>query len=244
MIFSRQNGNGRSTAGPPPPVIEMQRMRKVYSTGTVEVEALRGIDLTVRPNEFLAIVGPSGSGKSTLLNIVGCLDRPTSGSYRLDGETVDELDADRLADIRNRKVGFVFQSFNLLPQITAFENVELPLLFKGVPTRQRRERVEELFAAVGLSDRMRHRPTELSGGQTQRVAIARALVSDPALILADEPPGNLDTTSGKDILHLFEELSEQGRTMLVITHDAAIAARTRRVVRITDGQITEDRPSA
>ncbi|MCL4837213.1 MAG: ABC transporter ATP-binding protein [Thermoanaerobaculia bacterium] len=225
-------------------MIAMRGVRKVYDTGAVQVEALKGIDLTVGAGDFVAIVGPSGSGKSTLLNLIGCLDTPSGGSYRLLGEEVEGLGPDRLAEIRNRRVGFVFQSFNLLPQITAWENVELPLLFKGVPRRERQERVEQLFAQVGLSDRMRHRPTELSGGQMQRVAIARALACDPTLVLADEPTGNLDSASGKDVLHLFEELGEQGRTMLVITHDMAVAARTRRVVRIADGEIVEDRAVA
>ncbi len=235
-------GNSESTPAGPPPIIEMTGLRKVYDTGAVKVEALAGIDLVVRPREFVAIVGPSGSGKSTLLNIVGCLDVPSEGSYRLDGEEVAELDGDELADIRNRKVGFVFQSFNLLPQITAYENVEMPLLFKGAGSRERKERVEWLFEQVGLSDRMQHKPTELSGGQMQRVAIARALACEPALILADEPTGNLDTSSGKDILHLFEQLAEKGHTLVLITHDHALARRTRRIVRIQDGRIVEDAP--
>ncbi|QQR76178.1 MAG: ABC transporter ATP-binding protein [Holophagales bacterium] len=222
----------------------MRGIGKTYDTGAVRVQALQAIDLSVAGGEFVAIVGPSGSGKSTLLNLVGCLDTPSSGTYRLQGEEVERLGADELADIRNRRIGFVFQSFNLLPQISAFENVELPLLFKGTGARERRERVEHLFEQVGLADRMHHRPTELSGGQTQRVAIARALACDPTLILADEPTGNLDSSSGKDVLHLFEELGEQGRTMLVITHDMAVAQRTRRLVRIADGRITEDRPVA
>ena len=236
--------NGKRQMEPDAPVIAMRGVRKVYDTGAVQVEALKGINLTVGAGDFVAIVGPSGSGKSTLLNLIGCLDTPTGGSYRLLGEEVEGLGPDRLAEIRNRRVGFVFQSFNLLPQITAWENVELPLLFKGVPRRERQERVEQLFAQVGLSDRMHHRPTELSGGQMQRVAIARALACDPTLVLADEPTGNLDSASGKDVLHLFEELGEQGRTMLVITHDMAVAARTRRVVRIADGAIVEDRAFA
>jgi putative ABC transport system ATP-binding protein len=243
-LFVGRNGKKTVSAGwAPPAVIEMKAIRKVYDSGAIQVEALRDIDLIVHPREFVSIVGPSGSGKSTLLNLVGCLDVPTSGSYRLDGEEVAELDADELADIRNRKVGFVFQNFNLLPQITAFENIEMPLLFKGTPARERRERVDELLAQVGLSDRGHHRPTELSGGQMQRVAVARALACDPALILADEPTGNLDTTSGQDVMGLFEKLSEQGRTIVLITHDAALARRTKRLVRIQDGSIVEDRPT-
>jgi putative ABC transport system ATP-binding protein len=221
-------------------LIEMRGIRKVYDTGKLEVEALRGIDLTVREREFVAIVGPSGSGKSTLLNIIGCLDTPSDGSYRLNGEEVARFDGDRLADVRNRKIGFIFQSFNLLPQITAFDNVELPLLFKGTPTRERRRRVEALFEQVGLADRMHHKPTELSGGQMQRVAIARALACNPDLILADEPTGNLDSSSGADILHVFQELADGGNTLVVITHDKAIARRTERIVTLQDGRITDD----
>jgi putative ABC transport system ATP-binding protein len=225
------------------PVIAMDRIRKIYDTGKVRVEALKGIDLSVAAGEFVAIVGPSGSGKSTLMNLIGCLDTPSDGTYRLAGEDVAGLSRDDLADIRNRRVGFVFQNFNLLPQITAFENIEMPLLFKGTPARERRERVDELLAQVGLSDRGHHKPTELSGGQMQRVAVARALACDPALILADEPTGNLDTTSGQDVMGLFEKLSEQGRTIVLITHDAALARRTKRLVRIQDGSIVEDRPT-
>ena len=243
-FFVGRNGkkNGTVPEGPPA-IIEMRGIGKVYDSGAIQVDALCAIDLVVRPQEFVAIVGPSGSGKSTLLNLVGCLDTPTGGSYRLDGEEVAELDVDELADIRNRKVGFVFQNFNLLPQITAYENIEMPLLFKGTGARERRERVEELLAQVGLSDRGHHKPTELSGGQMQRVAVARALACDPALILADEPTGNLDTTSGQDVMGLFEGLSAQGRTIVLITHDSALARRTKRIVRIQDGRIVEDRPN-
>ena len=229
------NGNGRG-------LIELADLRKVYDTGKTTVEALRSITLTVRENEFVSIMGPSGSGKSTLMNIIGCLDTASSGSYRLKGEEVSGLDMDRLAEIRNERIGFIFQNFNLLPSLTAFENVELPLLFKGAPTRERRERTEHLLGQVGLTDRMKHRPTELSGGQMQRVAIARALACDPAIILADEPTGNLDTTSGKDIIGLFEELHAAGRTLVIITHDQAVARRTRRIVHIQDGLITSDGP--
>jgi len=243
-LFLGRNGKKNGTiVEATPAIIAMRGIRKVYDTGAIQVEALRGIDLEVHPREFVAIVGPSGSGKSTLLNLVGCLDVPSDGSYRLDGEEVADLDVDELADIRNRKVGFVFQSFNLLPQITAYENVEMPLLFKGAGARERRERVEELFEQVGLADRMHHKPTELSGGQMQRVAVARALACDPALILADEPTGNLDTTSGQDVMGLFENLSAQGRTIVLITHDQALAKRTKRIVRIQDGRIVEDRPN-
>jgi putative ABC transport system ATP-binding protein len=238
------NGKKKNGAEPSHAIIDMRGIRKVYDTGAIQVEALKGIDLKVDPGEFVAIVGPSGSGKSTLLNLVGCLDTPSDGSYRLHGEEVAELDVDELADIRNRKVGFIFQNFNLLPQITAYENVEMPLLFKGVAARERHERVEQLFAQVGLSDRMKHKPTELSGGQMQRVAIARALACEPALVLADEPTGNLDTASGKDIMGLFEDLAAKGNTMVLITHDQALARRTRRIVNIQDGRIVEDSPVA
>jgi len=222
-------------------VIRMQGIRKVYDTGKVQVEALRDIDLEVEDGEFVAVVGPSGSGKSTLMNLIGCLDTPTAGEYHLRGEAVAELKRDQLAEIRNRRVGFVFQNFNLLPHISAFENVEMPLLFGGVGKRQRRERVEELLEKVGLADRMEHKPTELSGGQMQRVAVARALAMDPDLVLADEPTGNLDSSSGGDIMSLFTELWEQGRTLLVITHDKALARRAPRQVEIRDGSIVDDR---
>jgi putative ABC transport system ATP-binding protein len=221
-------------------MIEMRGIRKAYSTGRIEVEALRGIDLDVARNEFLGVVGPSGSGKSTLMNILGCLDTPTAGEYRLSGESVAGLDRNRLAEIRNRRIGFVFQNFNLLPYATALENVELPLLFGGVGARERRERATEILARVGLADRVEHRPTELSGGQMQRVAIARALVNRPAMVLADEPTGNLDSAAGHAIVDLFHELHGSGQTIVMITHDANIAAIASRVVRIQDGKIVED----
>ncbi|HMF08393.1 MAG TPA: ABC transporter ATP-binding protein [Thermoanaerobaculia bacterium] len=226
------------------PVIEMNAIRKIYDTGKVKVEALKGIDLSVTAGEFLAVVGPSGSGKSTLMNLIGCLDTPSDGSYRLAGENVAGLDRDQLADIRNRRVGFVFQNFNLLPQISAFENVEMPLLFGGVPPRKRRERVEELLARVGLSERMEHKPTELSGGQMQRVAIARALAMEPDIVLADEPTGNLDTSSGSDVMGVFSELWQQGRTLIVITHDMSLARRASRIVEVRDGRVISDGEAA
>jgi putative ABC transport system ATP-binding protein len=225
-------------------MIRMRAIRKVYSTGRVEVEALRGIDLEIGANEYVAIVGPSGSGKSTLMNLIGCLDTPSSGEYVLSGETVGGLDRNRLAEIRNRHIGFVFQNFNLLPYASALENVELPLLFAGVATRERRERASAMLEKVDLADRMEHKPTELSGGQMQRVAIARALVNRPAIILADEPTGNLDSSSGQGIVGLFGELHAAGQTIVIITHDAAVARVASRVVQIRDGQITEDRPAA
>jgi putative ABC transport system ATP-binding protein len=230
-----KNGNGHNGS-----IIEMQSIRKVYDTGKVKVEALRGIDLKVKKGEFLAVVGPSGSGKSTLMNLIGCLDTPTDGSYLLGGETVAGLEPDQLADVRNRRVGFVFQNFNLLPALTAFENVEMPLLFGGVATSERKRRVEELMDRVGLSDRMEHKPTELSGGQMQRVAIARSMAMDPDILLADEPTGNLDTTSGGDIMSLFTELWNQGCTLVVVTHDKALASRAGRVVEIRDGLVVSD----
>jgi len=225
-------------------MIRMRAIRKVYSMGRVEVEALRGVDLDIAANEYVAVVGPSGSGKSTLMNIIGCLDTPSSGEYVLSGETVAGLDRNRLAEIRNRRVGFVFQNFNLLPYATALENVELPLLFAGVPTAERRARAEEMLRRVELADRMDHKPTELSGGQMQRVAIARALVNKPAIVLADEPTGNLDSASGKAIVSLFAELHASGQTIVMITHDQAVARLASRVVQIRDGLVVEDRPAA
>ena len=225
------------------PIIEMAGIRKVYDTGKVKVEALKGIDLKIEKGEFVAIVGPSGSGKSTLMNLVGCLDTPTGGDYFIGGEKVAGLTRDQLADVRNRRVGFVFQAFNLLPQISAFENVEMPLVFGGVPPKVRRAKVAELLDRVGLGDRMDHKPTELSGGQMQRVAIARALAMDPDIVLADEPTGNLDTTSGTDIMGVFLDLWRQGSTLVVITHDLALARRASRIVEIRDGKIVSDRPA-
>ncbi|MCA1583061.1 MAG: ABC transporter ATP-binding protein [Acidobacteria bacterium] len=225
-------------------MIHMQAIRKVYDTGKIKVEALKGIDLAVKPGEFVAIVGPSGSGKSTLMNLIGCLDTPTDGRYQLGGEDVSTLDRDALADVRNRRVGFVFQGFNLLPQISAFENVEMPLVFGGVGLRERKQRVTELLDRVGLGDRMEHKPTELSGGQMQRVAIARALAMRPDVILADEPTGNLDTSAGGDIMQLFADLWAQGKTLVVITHDMTLARRASRVVEVRDGRIIRDVASA
>ncbi len=236
-VFRKRNGKGNGNGGP---VIRMEGITKVYDTGKVRVEALRGIDLAIGGGEFVAIVGPSGSGKSTLMNLIGCLDTPTGGDYDLLGEPVKGLDRNRLSAVRNRRVGFVFQNFNLLPQISAYENVELPLLFGSVSAKERKRRTEEVLARVGLEDRMEHKPTELSGGQMQRVAIARALAMDPAILLADEPTGNLDSTSGGDIMALFEDLWRQGRTIVVITHDAALSRRASRVVEIRDGRITRD----
>jgi putative ABC transport system ATP-binding protein len=236
----RANGDGSEPNGA---IINMEAITKVYDTGKIKVDALRGIDLTVGKGEFVAVVGPSGSGKSTLLNLVGCLDTPSGGQYRLGGEAVAGLDRDQLADVRNRRVGFVFQNFNLLPQLTALENVEMPLMFGGVGRRERRRRALDQLEKVGLSDRVEHRPTELSGGQMQRVAIARALAMEPDIILADEPTGNLDTGSGSDVMGLLGALSEQGRTLVVVTHDMTLARRAHRVVEIRDGVIVSDAPA-
>jgi putative ABC transport system ATP-binding protein len=233
----RANGDGSEPNGA---IIHMESITKVYDTGKIKVEALRGIDLTVGKGEFVAVVGPSGSGKSTLLNLVGCLDTPSGGQYQLGGEAVAGLDRDQLADVRNRRVGFVFQNFNLLPQLTALENVEMPLMFGGVGRRERRRRALEQLEQVGLSDRVEHRPTELSGGQMQRVAIAM----EPDIILADEPTGNLDTGSGSDVMGLLGALSAQGRTLVVVTHDMTLARRAHRVVEIRDGIIVNDAPAA
>jgi putative ABC transport system ATP-binding protein len=224
-------------------IVVMEGIRKVYDTGKVKVEALKGVSFSVKKGEFVAIVGPSGSGKSTLMNLLGCLDTPTSGSYELGGEPVAGLSRDALADVRNRRVGFVFQNFNLLPQISAQENVEMPMLFGGVPPKARHARAAELLSKVGLGDRLDHKPTELSGGQMQRVAVARALAMTPDMLLADEPTGNLDSASGGDIMGLFTELWTAGGTVIVITHDMSLARRASRVIEVHDGRILKDSAS-
>lgn len=222
------------------PVIQTNDLRKTYTIGEVEVHALAGVSITINKGEVVAIMGPSGSGKSTLMNLIGCLDRPTSGRYILDGEEVSELDDDQLAGIRNRKVGFVFQSFNLLSRSTALANVELPMRYAGV-SKERAQRAAEALGSVGLADRMNHKPTELSGGQQQRVAIARALVNNPAILMADEPTGNLDSKSGKEIMDLLLSLNkEHGTTLIIVTHDPTIAAQTQRIIRLKDGLVEEE----
>jgi putative ABC transport system ATP-binding protein len=242
-LFAQRESRDRAERPAPDEVIVMRDLRKTYDTGKIKVEALRGVNLGVREGDFVAIVGPSGSGKSTLMNLIGCLDTPSSGDYFLCGERVSRLRKNDLAAIRNARIGFVFQNFNLLPQITAYENVEMPLLFGGLSRRRRRERVETMLEKVGLADRMHHKPTELSGGQMQRVAVARALAMEPDIVLADEPTGNLDTRSGGDVMTLFEELAGQGRTMMMVTHDQALARRARRVIEIQDGLIIRDAPA-
>ena len=226
-------------------VLELTDVTKTYASGELEVHALQGVSLTVRRGEYIAIMGPSGSGKSTLMNILGCLDVLTSGSYQLAGRDVADLDEDDLAEIRNKEIGFVFQQFNLLPALPAWRNVELPLLYAGVAKAERRARAHEALARVGLEDRVDHRPSELSGGQQQRVAVARALCGDPAMILADEPTGNLDSHSTEDVLNLLDELHAGGRTIVLITHEAEVAERAERVIHVRDGMIAEmDRVAA
>ncbi|HEY1376764.1 MAG TPA: ABC transporter ATP-binding protein [Gemmataceae bacterium] len=224
------------------PLIELTDVRKVYHLGEVEVVALRGVSLNIEQGEFIALVGPSGSGKSTLMNTLGCLDRPSSGSYRLAGQEIATLAGDERAVVRNRRIGFVFQNFNLLSRTSAVENVELPLMYRrGLSTRQRRRRAVDLLARVGLADRLDHHPAQLSGGQQQRVAIARALANEPAILMCDEPTGNLDTRTSKDVIHLFRELNrESGITVILVTHDPAVAHAARRIVVLRDGLVVED----
>ena len=221
-------------------VIVTRNLQREYDMGGEVVRALRGVDLTIRRNEFVAIMGPSGSGKSTLMNMIGCLDTPTHGEYWLNGHRVSELEDNELARIRNKEIGFVFQTFNLLPRATALHNVELPLVYAGVPGKERKARAEDALTKVGLADRMEHRPNELSGGQRQRVAIARALVNQPSIILADEPTGNLDSTTSVEIMSLFNQLHQQNQTIVLVTHEQDIAAHARRQVHLKDGMVEQD----
>ncbi len=222
------------------PILELHDVTKAYRTGSVAVQALRGVSLAIEEGEYVAIMGPSGSGKSTLMHILGCLDVPTSGRYAIAGQDVSTMGERELAEVRNRRIGFVFQQFNLLPTLTAVRNVELPLTYAGVSRVERRERATSMLGYVGLADRVNHRPGELSGGQQQRVAVARALVTDPSLVLADEPTGNLDSGSTADVLDLFGELHAGGRTIVLITHEVEVARQASRVVHLLDGQIVED----
>jgi putative ABC transport system ATP-binding protein len=223
-------------------MIDMRNIKKIYRTGTISLEALKGIFIRIKKGEFVSIMGPSGSGKSTLMNIIGCLDTSTEGTYYLEERNVSGLTFDQLSEVRNRKVGFVFQNFNLLAYATAYENVELPMLYNGKKASERKERVKELLNLVGLYDWRKHRPTELSGGQQQRVAIARSLAMDPPILLADEPTGNLDSKSGEEIMKLFTQLWDRGRTILMVTHDTRIAAYSQRTINLLDGKVDESKP--
>jgi putative ABC transport system ATP-binding protein len=221
-------------------LIHVEGVRKIYEVGIQKIEAIAGVDLEIDSNEYVAIMGPSGSGKSTFMNILGCLDSPTEGTYYLNGQLVSNLSDDELARIRNKEIGFVFQTFNLLPRATALQNVELPLIYGGIPAEERRHRSEEALDAVGLADRAVHRPNELSGGQRQRVALARALVNRPSIILADEPTGNLDSRTGEEIMTIFEKIHGAGNTIIVVTHEEYIAEHANRIVRLLDGKIESD----
>ncbi len=223
------------------PVIEVHEVSKVFHLGQIRVRALREVSLRIETGDFVAIMGSSGSGKSTLMNILGCLDIPTGGRYLIDGVDVSDMDEDDLADLRNRKIGFVFQSFNLVPRTSALVNVELPLAYAGLRGAERRERAERALQSVGMAKRMHHQPSELSGGQQQRAAVARALVTNPSLILADEPTGNLDSHATEDVLRIFSRLNEEGRTVVLITHEPDVADQTKRIVRLSDGEVLEDR---
>ncbi len=220
-------------------LIEMRELTRVYDLGPQQIFALRGVNLIIEPGEYVAIMGPSGSGKSTLMNVIGCLDTPTSGSYLLDGVPVETLNDDELAAIRNKKIGFVFQTFNLLARTSALQNVELPLVYAKISRAERRQLAEEALVAVGLGDRMSHQPNELSGGQRQRVAIARALVNKPSLLLADEPTGNLDSQTGREILDLFQELHSRGNSIIMVTHEDDVAKEAKRIVHIRDGKVKD-----
>ncbi len=224
-------------------VIQIRDLTRTYDMGAEKIHALRGISLEIRRNEYVAIMGPSGSGKSTMMNMIGCLDTPSGGEYWLNGQEVSRMPDDALARVRNREIGFVFQTFNLLPRATALQNVELPLVYAGIPARERRQRAERALGRVNLGDRMHHRPNELSGGQRQRVAIARALVNEPAILLADEPTGNLDSATSEEIMRVFAALHQQGQTVIMVTHEADIAAHAARVVVLRDGRVASDGPT-
>jgi len=221
-------------------IISLQQIRKTYDLGKVKIDVLKGIDTTILKNEYVAIMGPSGSGKSTLMNIIGCLDKPTSGSYVLNGTDVSKMNDDELAEVRNKEIGFVFQTFNLLARLSGVENVALPLIYAGIKKAARTAQAEEILKAVGLGHRMKHKPNELSGGERQRVAVARALVNNPSIILADEPTGNLDTKTSYEIMELFEEIHKKGNTVIIVTHEEDIARYAHRIVRIRDGVIESD----
>ena len=225
-------------------MIELTNISKYYRMGELEICALCGVSLSVQPGEFIAIMGPSGSGKSTLMNVLGCLDRPTSGSFTFESREISAMSDDELAHVRNAKIGFVFQSFNLLPRFSALKNVEMPLIYSGIPSKGRTERAIPVLEQVGLRDRMHHKPTELSGGQQQRVAIARALVNTPPLLLADEPTGNLDSRSGAEILNILADLNNKGVTIMIVTHDRDVAARCKRIINLKDGQVVSDQAVA
>ena len=236
LCSGREGKAGR----PAPPVIQLREATRTYELGSIKVRALRAVTLRIERGDFVAIMGSSGSGKSTLMNLLGCLDAPTEGRYLLDGVDAAQMDEDDLADLRNRKIGFVFQSFNLVPRTSALANVELPLSYAGMKGPERRRRAERALASVGMSDRLHHQPSELSGGQQQRVAVARAIVTNPSLILADEPTGNLDSRSTAEVLAIFSRLNEERRTVVLITHEPDVAERAKRIIRLSDGQIVED----
>ncbi len=240
MIGKPREENAGSSQ--PADIVRLDCVTKTYDLGRIQVEALKDVTIGIKPGEYLSIMGPSGSGKSTLLNLLGCLDRPSRGAYFIDGTDVSSLDDDSLSAIRNHKLGFVFQSYNLIPQLTVVENIEVPLYYQGTSETESRAMAEDLADKMGLRDRIEHKPMELSGGQQQRVAIARALANDPVMILADEPTGNLDTATGDEVLALMDELHGEGKTLVVVTHDGDVACRSKRIIRMRDGRIESDRP--